>query len=192
METLKSPVTPCPVPSPSILEGSLSRVHYRDAFASGFESDADLTVDDAFRAFFRTAPKTVSALFRLRNRIVRRLGLKAPEEPDSARLDTLPLERGTTVGLFRIYAKGPGEILAGEDDKHLDFRVLIRLEREPGNRHYRLLVATVVDLKNALGRMYFAPVRVFHRWIVPAMVRAMVKGLAAAAAGAPARQNVTG
>ena len=179
---VKIRVVACDVPSDSIFHGSLPRIDYRDAFAAQFRSPRELVVDDAYRAFFRTVPRWISALMRLRNAIVKRLGLKYAQGVAPESLERLPIAKGSATGLFQVYEVGPGEILSGEDDKHLDFRVLVRLERlaaQAGAGEYRLLVATDVRFRNILGRLYFVPVGIFHRLIVPAMVRAIVKDLSA-------------
>lgn len=172
---MRVPVRLCPVPSPSLLDGSLARIHYADAFEARFDSAAELGVEDAFRSFFGTAPRPVVLLLRVRNALVRRLGLKAPG-PEGLDAASLPIAPGVAFGLFKVYAVAPAEILAGEDDRHLDFRVVVRLEGKAGSG-YRLTVATVVDFKNRFGRLYFAPVRIFHKLIVPAMLRAMARSL---------------
>jgi hypothetical protein len=74
------------------------------------------------------------------------------------------------VGVFRVYERTDDEVLLGEDDRHLDFRVSMLLQRE-GLEAPRVVVATVVRYNGRLGRLYFAVVRPFHRRIVPAMLR---------------------
>lgn len=181
-------MTSVPLPPDSLLAKVFPRVDHVDAFAAPVRV-RDLTPEDVFKSFFRSAPGWIMALMDLRNRLVARLGLKAtqgassPEERERI-LRNLRVEPGTSVGLFRIYAKAAGEVMAGEDDKHLDFRVSVFIG-EPGPDGARTLtLGTVVRLHNALGRFYFAVVRPFHRFIVPVMLKGMVRALEAEAARA--------
>lgn len=67
------------------------------------------------------------------------------------------------------FARTPSRLVMGEDDRHLDFRVVLDVAGEAAAR--AVTVATVVRYRNAFGRAYFALVRPFHRLVVPAMVR---------------------
>jgi hypothetical protein len=73
-------------------------------------------------------------------------------------------EPGARVGPMRVLARTEHEILLGEDDKHLDFRVSFAL----GDR--TVTVATAVRFHGWTGRAYFAPVRPLHARIVRAML----------------------
>jgi Protein of unknown function (DUF2867) len=108
-------------------------------------------------------------LLELRNAIVRPFGLKAS-------IDAVPsssqgiLQSGTAVGVFEVLDRRLNEeIMLGEDDKHLDYRVSIQLERE--EEKCWVIVSTVVKFNNWLGRAYFVPVRLVHKIVVPAMMR---------------------
>ena len=61
----------------------------------------------------------------------------------------------------------------GLDDRHLDFRVSLRL-LPVGGAAESLQLTTTVTFHGRLGRLYFALVRPFHRRIVPAMLRSAV------------------
>ena len=168
---------PQSIPADSLFHASLPVFDYVDVFGSEFGSQANLQVGDALRAFFLCAPPWVRFLMRLRDRIVSRIGLKTSEAMDEAALARLEIAPGKGAGVFRIWAVAENEIITGEDDRHLDFRVLARLEKiRPGNR-YRLTVATGVHLKNLLGRAYFLPVKFFHRRIAATLVKAMARRL---------------
>lgn len=168
-----------PLPESSLFHASLPRFDYIDIYGCEFESRADLKVADAFRAFFLSAPGWVHFLMRLRDRIVSVVGLKTSGKLDETALDRFELAPGNSLGVFRIFAVAENEVITGEDDRHLDFRVSARLERLPGRTRYRLTVATGVRLKNLMGRLYFAPVKIFHRLIVKAMLPTMARRLAA-------------
>jgi hypothetical protein len=61
--------------------------------------------------------------------------------------------------------KGDREVVFGIDDKHLDFRLGIATLND------RVTVTTMFRLHNALGRLYWSVIRLFHPLIVLAMLR---------------------
>ncbi len=107
-------------------------------------------------------------MLHFRNALARPFGLKTE-------FDAVPplnheiLQVGDQVGIFKVFGRTDEEVLMGENDKHLDFRVSVRLEQE-GSTQWAV-VSTVVHFKNWFGRLYFTPVKPFHRLIVPAMMR---------------------
>jgi hypothetical protein len=59
------------------------------------------------------------------------------------------------IGFFPLLSKSAGELVVGEDDRHLDFRVAILLRTgAAGGRE--LVAVTVVHCHNRLGRTYLA------------------------------------
>lgn len=152
-----------PLPHGTLLSGALPAVHYADAYRTTLPSA--LAVDlDALLATIFDPPRWVAALMALRNRVVRPLGLKTGGDLAGAAARSLDAGRG----LVRIYARGDDELVLGLDDRHLDFRVGILRER--GTDQTAVTVSTIVQFNSWLGRLYFVPVRPFHRLIVPAMI----------------------
>jgi hypothetical protein len=107
-------------------------------------------------------------LMRIRDAIVGVFGLKT-----SRRLRSAQAEPGVArIGFFRVYRTSQDEVLLGEDDRHLDFRISVRHWPSPGDpKPRRVFVATTVRCHNLAGRIYLAAVLPFHRLIVPAIVR---------------------
>ena len=70
------------------------------------------------------------------------------------------------------------EIIMGEDDHHLDFRISVLYrngEHEDGSSPH-VIISTVVLCHNALGRIYLRVIKPFHRVIVKSgLRRAVVK-----------------
>lgn len=75
---------------------------------------------------------------------------------------------------LQLRFRAPDTVVCGEDDRHLDFRALLHVESAADDRG-RLLLATVVQRHNVTGRAYFALVRPFHRRIVPAILRHLLR-----------------
>lgn len=142
---------------------------YTDAFRMRVDEGAVPDVDALARAFARRVPAWIRALMWIRDGFAGLVGLKrSSDAPATGAGD--PLGVGGFIGFFRIVARNDHEIVAGEDDRHLDFRVSFLHDRDDDGAH--VTVTTVVRFNSTLGRAYFVPVGPFHRRVVPAMMRA--------------------
>ncbi len=150
-----------PAPSTSCIGTCLKKTDYVDTFSTTNHSDSLATITTKI---FATAPGWVKALMGLRNALVKVLGLKTdfPEAKDQR------FEEGGRLAFFKIYEIHDNEILLGEDDSHLNFRVSIFDSKEAENN---IKVTTLVQYNNTLGKLYFAVVKPFHMIIVKKMVR---------------------
>jgi hypothetical protein len=109
----------------------------------------------------RSAP-WVDALMALRDRLVAGFGIKTAKALRADASAEVP-----RIGLFRIYETHGDEVVLGEDDRHLDFRVSVL--RTPGaapGDGDRLTTVTVVHCHNRLGRNYIRLITPFHRLVV--------------------------
>lgn len=167
------------LPASSALHFSFPKNNYTDAFSVHLkDTQLQLQPLDAVKTFFEAAPSWVSWLMHLRNAIVKLFGIKTSDQSGSRErvLNTFTGEPGQSIGLFRVFSRSEHEIVMGENDKHLDFRISVWLEPQ-GSSKQVLTLSTIVVLHNWLGRLYFWPVKIFHRLIVPVMLRAMVRKL---------------
>ena len=73
------------------------------------------------------------------------------------------------IGMFPVLSETPDRVVAGFNDKHLDFRVVVDVATFPDNQ--QVTATTLVLTHNLLGRIYLAIIKPFHRLIVPAMMR---------------------
>jgi hypothetical protein len=151
--------------APNVDPGAfLSGAQFIDAFSielAGHDIDAR---NAAERMLGRPAP-WVEALLRLRNLLVAPLGLKK-----SGRSESPPRE---TIGLFPILSQTPDQLVAGFNDKHLDFRVVVDVAAaglDSGSAQ-QVTATTLVRTHNLFGRIYLAIILPFHRLIVPSMLR---------------------
>ena len=151
-------VQAAPPPTDGLLAGSAPDV--ADAFTVALPPGASTDLEFWRRRVFASPPVTVRRLLRLRDLLVRPLGLRTASRAD-------PQEG------FPVLGRREHEVLMGLDDRHLDFRVSLRLLRSD-DADDSLLLTTTVTFHGALGRLYFALVRPFHRRIVPAMLRSAV------------------
>ncbi|WP_114750176.1 DUF2867 domain-containing protein [Pleomorphovibrio marinus] len=169
------------LPKSSILNSSHTEYHYVDSFQGVInDSENKFTSEDVGKAFFSGGPKWVEKLFEMRNKVVSLLGLKTPGNfsESEAQLENFKCEPGDRVGLFQVFAKTETEVILGEDDKHLNFRISIFLTpHTKGSTHKKLILSTTVVFKNWFGRLYFIPVRPFHKLIVPRMLKRIIDDL---------------
>jgi hypothetical protein len=128
------------------------------------------------KSFFTSAPKWVQNLFEFREKFARFIGLKTADEKEDRLkvLDNFNCEVGQQLGLFKVFEKTEHEVILGQDDKHLDFRISIFVE-ELNDQQKTITLSTTVKFNNVFGKLYFFPVKPFHKLIVPSMMKGMVK-----------------
>jgi Protein of unknown function (DUF2867) len=143
-------------------------------FIDAFRIDVAGPAIDARSAAERMLSKSVrwiDTLMNLRNAIVAPFGLKTSGHHESP-----PRE---TVGLFPILTQTPDRLVAGFNDKHLDFRVVIDVAASGAGSAsgQQVTATTLVKTHNLFGRIYLAVITPFHRLIVPAMLRKILAPL---------------
>jgi len=120
------------------------------------------------RFIFSHQPAWVSTLMAIRDALVGGLGLKTAKSLTSLGAQS----RAGRLGIFKIYDTSSTEVILGEDDKHLDFRLSVLCSKQPspgGCRH--LTLSTVVRCHNRLGRLYIFAIAPFHRLVVQSSLR---------------------
>jgi hypothetical protein len=133
-------------------------------FADAFRIEIDDCNLDARRAAERMMarqPRWAEALLSLRNLLVAPLGLKTSGAGQTAPRDM--------IGIFPVVSETPYRLVAGFNDRHLDFRVVVDVTPPGGVR--QVTATTLVKTHNRLGRTYLAIILPFHRRIVPALLR---------------------
>jgi hypothetical protein len=132
-------------------------------FSDAFRLDVDGHALDARRAAERMmgrTPRWIDALVTLRNILVAPFGLKT-----SGSSATVPRDM---IGIFPVISQTPGRLVAGFNDSHLDFRVVIDVATHGGGQ--QVTATTLVKTHNRLGRTYLAIILPFHRLVVRAML----------------------
>lgn len=160
--------TPVALPARSAVTTIFKSVNLADAFAIRLPSSASTDPDVLARFIFSHQPAWIGTLMTVRDAIVERFGLKTAKH-----LATLANDASAPrVGIFKVYSTSEDEIVLGEDDKHLDFRVSVLCSGAPapdGSRE--LTLTTVVHCHNQLGRAYIRTIAPFHRMVVMASLR---------------------
>ena len=120
---------------------------YSDSITGKAVRETD--VDTLFHLMFEDFPCPVRVLLKLRDSLVKPLGLK-----------------GNTSFREHVIERNENEIIVGMDDRHLGFWVSIYVSDA-----CRLEVCTAVRFHNCLGRIYFAGIWCFHKLIVAGVFR---------------------
>src|SRR3979411_2507268 len=138
------------LPPESGIARAYESTNLADAYSIELPSGASTNPELLARFIFSHQAPWVSSLIAVRDAIVGRFGLKTAKQ-----LTSLGAESKTgRVGIFKIYGTSPTEIVLGEDDKHLDFRLSVLCSKpSPGGKRH-LTLSTVVHCHNRLGRLY--------------------------------------
>ncbi len=160
--------TPVVLPAQSGVAHVYQSVHLADAFAIRLPLNASRDPDLLARFIVSHQPSWIGKLTVVRDAIVACFGLKTAKHLATLASDT----KADRVGIFKIYGTSKTEIVLGEDDKHLDFRVSVLCASGPAPESSRqLTVSTVVHCHNLLGRAYLFAIAPFHRMVVKASLR---------------------
>jgi uncharacterized protein DUF2867 len=138
----------------------LNGADFADAFRVTIGGSA-LDARAAAMSMLGRSPRWVETLVSLRNLLVAPLGLKSSGAKDAG-------PRGM-IGLFPVISETPEQLVAGFNDRHLDFRVVIDVAAAGDGR--QVTATTLVRTHNRLGRCYLAVIVPFHRLVVKALLR---------------------
>ena len=166
----------CEVPLFSALQPSLSTAYFYDCYVIELPLDGRSPLE-LYLSVASGTPRWIELLMNLRNKVVTQIGLKdvgamgaiAPDKPANA------YRIGDQAGIFKLLEIHEHEVVLGEIDKHLDVKVSVAKQDQPGST--AVLVSTVVHVHNSLGRLYMFFVAPVHRIIAPAtMSRVISRG----------------
>ncbi len=142
----------------------LTGAQFADAFSISTET-TDLTARDAATRMLSHSAPWVVALTRLRDLIVAPFGLKTAHSARRADIDK--------IGLFPVLTETPQRLVAGFNDNHLDFRVVVDVA--PDGAGQRVTATTVVLMHNWFGRIYLTVIKPFHRMVVRSMLQQVAR-----------------
>lgn len=151
--------------TPNVDAGTvLSGAQFIDSFRVEIGA-TPLSAREACTRMVVNGPRWVDALVRLRNILVTPFGLKKSGEGAYA--------PGGLIGLFPVLSETPEQLVAGFDDSHLDFRLVVDVAGEATLRH--VTSTTLVRTNNLSGRTYLALIIPFHKLVVRGMMGRIVK-----------------
>ena len=165
-------------PAASALAPDYGGAHLADAFAIVLPGgDAPTDEVDALtlaRAVLAHPPRWMRALLALRDALVRPFGLKTT----AAMREQLARSGAAHVDIFRLLSAAPQEVMFGERDRHLDFKLSILLRPAEGSPsasssspRREIVATTVVHCHNRLGRAYLALILPGHVFVVRSLLK---------------------
>ena len=169
MQNPDASVTSIALPASSRVTRIYAHPNLADAYTIRLPDNATSDPELLARFMFSHQAAWVGKLLRVRDALVAGFGLKTAKHLEESGRS----EPDKHVSVFRIYERTIDEIILGEDDKHLDFRVSVfqetRAEAAGGGRY--LTVSTVVRCHNLLGRTYILLITPFHEMVVRSSMR---------------------
>ena len=144
------------IPEKSHISNGFEKIDYSDSYS--IKKTTHKSMEDISKEIM-TLPDWAIFLFSLRNKIVKKFGLKT---------DTKNNEQKT---FFTLIEKNKNEIVLGEDDKHLNFRASIMREQLEDT----IILTTVVHFNNGFGKVYFFLIKPFHKLIMRTLLKRQLK-----------------
>ena len=138
----------------------LAGAQFIDAYRVAVDGAA-LDARKAAERMFARGPRWIEALLRLRNLVVAPFGLKTSGKGEPA--------TGGMIGIFPVVSETPERLVAGFNDHHLDFRVVVDVAAKGGGQE--VTTTTLVLTHNWLGRTYLAVITPFHRLIARVLLQ---------------------
>ncbi len=157
------------IPDLSVISKKFNDFHYCDSYS--VKTKTTESIDKITTEIFQT-PKWADTLMQIRNTVVKIVGLKSGGlKRDINISDHYPI--GSRAVYFTVIDRNDNEIIMAENDKHLDFRVSVLIKQQDDNDIINL--TTLVKYNNFLGRLYFLPVKPFHRIIIISLLKRLLK-----------------
>jgi len=140
------------IPENSVITSGFDKIDYFDTYRV-----VKITNDNAEKiaAEIFKLPNWALWLMKIRDFIVGFFGLKTSKE-----------KRVEQATYFQTIVQNENEIVMGENDKHLDFRTSVLVDREKSF----IYLITVVCFNNFLGKIYFLTIKPFHKIIVKSIL----------------------
>lgn len=132
-------------------------VDYYDTYQRDVNCEQKMQAFEVLQMFFTRLPWGINCLMKLRNTIVKPLGLKS----------------GNKFGEYieeMIQCQNDSEVVFGDADKHLSFYASIWCSEWIDNKQ-TISVTTVVKYNNFSGRFYFFIIKPFHKLIIKSLLK---------------------
>jgi hypothetical protein len=140
----------------SIASNGFGKVDYIDSYR--IIKSTDENIEKISDQIFKLPPWII-LLMKMRNKIVQPFGWKTGKEMMS---DKKP---GYTF--FTKIAQTENELIMGENDRHLNFRVSVLIDRLASH----IYMTTLVHYNNRMGKIYFFFIKPFHKIIVKSALK---------------------
>ena len=164
-------VIECDAPRHSALgEDLIERADFRDAYRVPLNRP-DLSVVEIFFAIFARRPGWMNLMLIARNKATVLAGLEVPTTSEIMNMEKKDRYFvGEKIGPWPIFFLSTDELIAGRDNKHMDFRLsIMKVDNS-------VVVSTLCMVHNKFGRYYLASIIPFHKF---GLLRLMASALAA-------------
>lgn len=155
-------IVECDIPAGSALDRAMVEAcDFRDSYRVPLKHP-QRHMAQIFFAVFGHTPLWMKAMLVLRNALARLAGLEVPEVAEIMRPEMRSSYRiGDKIGPWPVFFVSDDEIVAGRDNKHMDFRLSVLKATDAGAAH--IVVSTVCSVHNLFGRIYLSMIVPFHR-----------------------------
>jgi uncharacterized protein DUF2867 len=161
-------VVECDFPGSSTLSAEVRRAYFHDSYRATLRAP-ERSVVAIFFALFAHRPRWMSVLLIVRNALAKLCGLEAPNISEIMRPAVKSQYRvGEKIGPWPVFFIAENELVAGRDNKHLDFRLSV-LKVKNGDTT-DVIVSTICIVHNVFGRIYLFFIVPFHRVGVRALM----------------------
>jgi hypothetical protein len=167
-------VVTCEMPAVSALDRRvIEAAYFRDSYRAPLRRP-HASVVDIFASVFAHHPLWMKILLIVRNLLASFCGLDAPTASEIMNVEIKDSYRvGEKIGVWPLFSVSATELVAGRDDKHLDFRLSVL--KETGGKS--VVVSTVCTVHNVFGKVYLFFIVPFHKWGVQRLLsQAIVAG----------------
>ncbi len=163
------PAMECDFPANTSLERHMVKAAYfRDSYRAPLDH-AHKNMADIFFDLFGHHPGWIKSLLLTRNRLAAACGLNVPNALDIQNpIQKARYQVGDMIGPWPIFTLTDHELIAGRDNKHLDFR--LSLLREQRNGQSSVVVSTICCVHNLSGKIYLFFIVPFHKWGVKQLI----------------------
>ncbi|WP_334187301.1 DUF2867 domain-containing protein [Noviherbaspirillum sp.] len=162
-------VLTCDLPKSSALHSNVKSAYFTDSYSAALRNP-EASIISIFFAVFGHHPKWMKLALVLRNKAVAPFGLRSGKSSDIFNPQIKEHYMvGEKIGRWPIYHLTDNELVAGLDDKHLNFRLSIFKSTEGGGT--KVIVSTVCDVHNIFGKVYLFFVVPFHKWGVRKIIQ---------------------
>jgi hypothetical protein len=156
-------VVECEVPSSSMLDRELMQhAYFRDSYRVPL-SRRELGIVDIFLAIFAHHPLWMKLLLIVRNKVASLAGLDAPAASEILHVEIKDRYAvGEKIGVWPIFWLSEDEVVAGRNNKHMDFRLSV--VKVPDGDRTSVVVSTICRVHNLSGKLYVFFIIPFHKY----------------------------
>lgn len=156
-------VVECSVPADSALGASIvRRADFRDAYRVPLRQP-NLGMAEIFAGIFAHRPAWMTAALIVRNKLAALAGLEVPTTQEITQFKPRDYYAvGEKIGPWPIFFFSANELVAGRNNKHMDFRVsLMKVSDRSGPG---VVLSTICTVHNTFGRVYLSSVIPVHKY----------------------------